>query len=345
MRQRVKKIKLNKLLLRVAAIADKAGVEAFLVGGAVRDALAGKKNYDLDIMSEKNPEALVRPVAKLIKGRVKSYPRFGTFCVETPKGLRIDFATARKEVYERPGALPKVSFSDIESDAARRDFTVNALALRLNGMRRGAVIDYYSGQRDLKNGVLRILHSGSFRDDPTRIFRLARFASRGFRIDRLTGKAARAGARFLRRVSVERRSAELMLMMGEKNPYGALQTFKELGAADIALPGLDISERLAGLEKKKTPDQRFAALFAEKDKAARLALYRELRFPRKLQNGIERCLAPKAGKAALNGYDLIKMGYRQGPVFKKILLSLAAKRIRSRRAAKKYVFDNFPQKI
>jgi len=340
-----KNVKLNPILKRLGKVAAHLGLNAFLVGGAVRDLLSGKKDLDWDIMTEESPEPLVLAAAKLTGGRVTAYPQFGTFSVENARGLRIDFATARKETYSSPGALPEVVFSGLENDIFRRDFTVNALAVRLGGVKSGEIIDFFGGKRDLKNRILRVLHRKSFRDDPTRIFRLARFASRGFRIDRLTGKLALAGAGFISRISPERAARELLLILEEKDPYAALKTLQGWGITEKLLRGTDVSPRLSALAKIETLDGRLAFLFSLTAKSRRLETYKALRFSNKLVNSIEKLLAPAKIKPVLGGKDLIKMGYRQGPVFKTILDGLARSGIVSRAKARKFVFDNFPQKI
>jgi hypothetical protein len=118
-----------------------------------------------------------------------------------------------------------------------------------------------------------------------------------------------------------------------------------LGAVGIALPGIEISQRLSNISKLKGVEKRLALLLSTADKYSRGEIYTGLRFSNKLKNSIEKLLEPKKHKPALNGNDLIKMGYKQGPIFKKILESLSLSGIVSRTKAKKHVFDNFPQKI
>ena len=339
------RIRLDPVLVKIGRIAVAMKLDAYLVGGTVRDLLTGKKGLDWDIVTEGDPEPLVRAAAKLVKGRVTSYPMFGTYSVETRAGRRIDFATARKETYARPGALPQVVFSGIEHDIFRRDFTINALAANLNGGKTAGVVDLFGGRRDLNNRVLRVLHRKSFRDDPTRIFRLARFAARGFRVDKLTEKLAAASAGLVSRVSAERAARELMLVMEEKDPYAALKTLAGWKVTDSLIPGVEISSRLSGLSKIRAPESRLALLFSQVTKKSRQKYYSALRFSNKLRNRVEKLLEPDKKKPALNGNDLIKMGYAQGPRFKVILNALAESGIVSRPAAKRFVFDNFPQKI
>ena len=109
-----KKVKLSPLLLSIGRSASAIGLNAYLVGGAVRDALTGKVNFDLDIMVEGNPEALVKAVAKQLKAKITTHPEFGTFKIKGPGGVVVDFAAARKETYRRAGALPKVVFYSLK---------------------------------------------------------------------------------------------------------------------------------------------------------------------------------------------------------------------------------------
>jgi tRNA nucleotidyltransferase (CCA-adding enzyme) len=156
-------------------------------------------------------------------------------------GGRFDLARARRERYPRPGALPEVEPAPIEEDLRRRDFTVNAVALGLGGARRGDLLSVPGALDDLDTGTLRVLHDKSFRDDPTRLLRLARYAGRlGFGPDEHTAALAReaisAGA--LATVSGARLGAELRLMAGEADPQSGLDELHRLGVADALIPGL-----------------------------------------------------------------------------------------------------------
>ncbi len=341
----LKKIKINKTLSRIGCIAEAKGLNSYLVGGAVRDLLTGKKDLDWDIVVEGNPLPLVKAAAKLVKGSYVSYPQFGTFSVEASSGANIDFATARKETYAKPGALPKVVFSSLEDDISRRDFTLNALAVSLKPGSAGEIIDMYGGKKDLENRVLRVLHNRSFKDDPTRIFRLARFAGRGYKIDKPTEMLAVSGASYVSYVSPSRLFRELILIIGEKNPFAALNILNEWKITGKLLPGVVVSTRLKQLSSLRTIDERMAFLLSGSEVEARMKIYASLRFPNKLKNSIEKLLEPVKAKPALSGKDLIKMGYKQGPRIGEILKSLTRSGIVSRAKAKKHVFDNFPQKI
>ena len=141
----------------------------YLVGGPVRDALLGRPVRDLDFTVAGDALVLAAELQGELGGQWRTHPRFGTAsgCIG---GQRIDLAGARRERYARPGALPQVAPGTLQDDLARRDFSINAMALPLAGV-RPRVVDYGGGPADLAAGVIRTLHPGSFRDDPTRMLR------------------------------------------------------------------------------------------------------------------------------------------------------------------------------
>jgi tRNA nucleotidyltransferase (CCA-adding enzyme) len=198
-----------------------------LVGGAVRDVLMGVRPDDVDFVVEGDAATM----AARLGGTVKVHDRFGTSTV-TLDGFTYDLARARRETYSRPGALPDVTPAPLEQDLHRRDFTVNAMAIRLNGRRRGELLTAPRALGDLEARLLRVLHDRSFVDDPTRLFRLCRYRSRlGFEIE--GGTAARARLAIhehaLRTVSGSRIGAELRLLAREPDPVAALRSLHELG--------------------------------------------------------------------------------------------------------------------
>jgi len=161
--------------------ATNQGLPVYLVGGPVRDALLGTSVKDLDCVLLGDAPALAQDLATELGGTVTVHPRFGTATVAV-EGDRVDVVTARKEVYPFPGSLPEVAASSLEDDLARRDFTINAMALPLSGD-SPAVIDPHGGIHDLASRSVRTLHPGSFADDPTRMLRAVRYEQRlGFRI-------------------------------------------------------------------------------------------------------------------------------------------------------------------
>ncbi len=209
-----------------------AGVTgAWLVGGAVRDLLLGREVVDLDVVVEGDGVAAARTAAATLDGSVREHGRFGTATVLAPDGFAFDVVTARAESYPAPGALPEVRPGTLEEDLARRDFTVNALALGLAG---GELREHPGGLEDLEARVLRVLHSGSFRDDPTRLLRLVRYGARlDFRPDTRTDALARdavaAGA--VQTVSGPRVRGELLALCAEASAIAALARASEIGLA------------------------------------------------------------------------------------------------------------------
>lgn len=187
----------------------------FLVGGAVRDLLLGRGRADIDIVVEGDASAL----ASRLGAGVVEHERFATAKVSL-NGHEVDVAAARTETYPHPGALPEVAAAGFNEDLARRDFTINAMAIPLVGDPH--LIDPFSGRDDLAAGVLRVMHAGSFLDDPTRALRAARYASRfDFDLEPETAELLRGAA--LDTVSADRCGAELRRLAAEPHAVVALE--------------------------------------------------------------------------------------------------------------------------
>ncbi len=242
--------RLATLLEDVGQFADRCEVSLFLVGGGVRDLLLGIHNLDVDLVVEGDGIALARKLGEVLQARVKVHERFGTAIVLLPDGLKLDVATARTEYYEYPTALPTVERSSIKKDLYRRDFTINALAVRLNGKGFGDVLDFYGGQRDLHDKVIRVLHGLSFVEDPTRVFRAIRFETRfGFRLGKDT-TALIAGAvkmNLFHRLSGHRLLEELKMLFSEREPRQAIKRLADSGLLRFIHPKLSWSNRLEAL--------------------------------------------------------------------------------------------------
>lgn len=175
------------VLKEVGARAADHAINAYLVGGSVRDVLLNTASHDYDVVLESDAIVFAKSFAKARHASVVPYPKFGTATIKMEKGLVLDFVTARREKYIKPGAMPKVTPSDMYDDLYRRDFTINAIAVSLHPDRLGEVLDYFHGVDDVGNKQLRVLHSLSFIDDPTRILRLIRYKERlGFDIEPVT---------------------------------------------------------------------------------------------------------------------------------------------------------------
>lgn len=214
----------------VGKIADELKIPAYIVGGPVRDKLLGRPNSDLDFVVEGDGIKFAETLNKKLKGKLTVYRAFGTASIEL-KGKRIDVVTSRKETYKHSAAYPTVKPGSIKDDLFRRDFTINAMAIAINKKNFGRLVDFYGGRKDLKKGVIRIMHDKSFMDDPTRIFRAVRFSVRfGFKIEphtkRLIKKAVLDG--LLGEVNAGRIRKEIELFLKEKNPKKCLDVFSKL---------------------------------------------------------------------------------------------------------------------
>ena len=167
-----------RLLRQIGRLADERGVSVYLVGGVVRDLLLQRESLDLDLTVEGDGIAFARLVADRYGAGLVVFERFATARLVFPDGLKMDIATTRRESYAQPALLPTVQPASIEADLSRRDFTINAIAVQLNRRQFGRVLDPCGGQGDLRAHTIRVLHAGSFQDDPTRIFRAIRFEQR-----------------------------------------------------------------------------------------------------------------------------------------------------------------------
>jgi tRNA nucleotidyltransferase (CCA-adding enzyme) len=203
-----------------------AGTPVYLVGGAVRDLLLGRERTDLDLAVEGD----VAELGRRLGGDVHAHERFATATVRTDE-LELDLAAARSESYPRPGALPEVRPATLAEDLARRDFTVNAMAVPLTG--DAELIDPHRGLADLESGVLRILHDRSFVDDPTRALRAARYAGRyGFELEPRTEVLLRHAD--LAAVSNDRVQAELRKLAAEPRARRGFELLDEWGLVPLA---------------------------------------------------------------------------------------------------------------
>lgn len=220
------------LLDKISFLADSLNLKAYLVGGFVRDILMGKKNVDIDIVVEGDAISFAKAFKEKFSYRYVSFPKFQTAIIEHPKLKKIDVASARSEVYKKPGNPPDVEATTIRNDMYRRDFTINSIAIQLNQNQRGLLIDFFHGRRDLQLGVIRVLHNLSFIDDPTRILRAIRFEQRfNFKMDVKTLHLLRNGIELdsLSTVAVERIQQELIHSCNETVPQKFFYRLYELG--------------------------------------------------------------------------------------------------------------------
>jgi tRNA nucleotidyltransferase (CCA-adding enzyme) len=224
----------------LAPVAAVATAPVYLVGGAVRDLLLGRGRADIDLV-------VVGDAAELAAGvgaEWTQHERFGT-AKAVLDGHRIDIAAARVETYPEPGALPEVDPApDIEADLSRRDFTINAMAVPLG--EGSDLIDPHGGRADLEAGRLRVLHAGSFRDDPTRALRAARYAARfGFAPEPET--AALLLEADLEAISADRRDADLRRIAAEPEAARALELLEGWGLVAPRAGGIELARRVEGL--------------------------------------------------------------------------------------------------
>ena len=238
----------RELLLLAGKLGRELRMPVYAVGGFVRDILMHKPNQDIDLVAEGNGIALAKALAKELNGRVRIHPQFLTSMVifHDAKGgeQRIDVATARLEYYESPGALPTVELSSIKMDLYRRDFTINALALRLDCTPFGKIVDFFGGRRDIKEKVIRVLHTLSFVEDPTRCLRAVRFEQRyGFRIGQGSEKLIKNALKLnlMDRLSPCRLFHEFQHICAEENPPACIFRLNQLGILQAISPTLRLN--------------------------------------------------------------------------------------------------------
>jgi tRNA nucleotidyltransferase (CCA-adding enzyme) len=242
------------LVRRISQTAHEMGYVPYFVGGLVRDLLLGNPIVDVDLVIEGDGIALARRLAADLGGRVRTHKRFGTAkwllsqrvwrqvtgsVAHDELPPNVDFVTARTEFYTHPTALPQVERSSIKQDLHRRDFTINTLAIRLDPDHWGELLDFYGGEADLQSDIIRVLHSLSFVDDPTRMLRAARLESRvGFHLDPRSEKLIADALPLLKRVSGDRIRHELEQIFRETEPERAVIRLDELGILAHVHPGL-----------------------------------------------------------------------------------------------------------
>ncbi|MEK7325019.1 MAG: CBS domain-containing protein [Chloroflexota bacterium] len=249
------------LLHLVSDEAAALNVSPFIVGGFVRDLLLGQPSLDFDIVVEGDAIALARRLAAKHGGRVTAHAQFGTAKWKLPPELapaistgHLDLVSARTEFYAHPSALPEVERGSIKLDLHRRDFTLNTLAIRLDRDAFGDLLDFWGGEPDLRNGLIRALHSISFVDDATRMLRAVRFEQRfGFGIEARTAELIAHALHLLHKVSGDRIRHELDLILQEAEPEHHIARLAELGILSHIHPELpadpDLPRRLRAVRE------------------------------------------------------------------------------------------------
>jgi tRNA nucleotidyltransferase (CCA-adding enzyme) len=263
------------LIRRIGEVAAERSDRLYFVGGIVRDLLLGQPIVDVDLVVEGDAIALCETLIDVFGGEMRKHRRFGTAkWLLSPQVWRqvapqiseheaaslpefIDFVTARTEFYTKPTALPTVEWSSIKQDLHRRDFTINTLAIWLSPGHWGEMLDFFGGKEDIEKGVIRVLHSLSFVDDPTRILRAARFEARlGFHLDPRSEALISEALPLLDRVTGGRIRHELEQIFRERAPEAALERLDTLGALQQIDPSLRYDDEV---------HHRFARLRAELD--------------------------------------------------------------------------------
>lgn len=230
-----------QLLQTIGGVAEKLGFNAFAVGGFVRDLLLKKQNLDLDIVIEGDGIEFAKSLARHLGGRCRTHERFKTAMVLMPDGFKIDIATARLEYYEYPAAMPTVELSSIKLDLFRRDFTINAMAIKLNPEHFGTLIDFFNSQNDLKQKTIKVLHNLSFVEDPSRIFRAIRFEQRmEFLISPHTRRLIinAVNMKLFGKGQDPRFLSELKIIFSEENPLPAIERLAEFDLFQFLWPDL-----------------------------------------------------------------------------------------------------------
>ena len=231
---------------QVAQVAESHGLQAYLVGGAVRDALLGLPVCDIDITVMGLTTQLAEEAARVLNGDIAVRSQFNTFALDA-SGRHIDLAMTRRETYSNSGALPIVVPDTIQRDLTRRDFSINAMAVSINAASFGRLLDPFDGQSDLKAGLVRVLHHDSFRDDATRILRAARYVTRlGFSLETRTEHLLRRDSSYLDTISPARLRDEFERVLQEVRAVSTLEMLHYLGALRSLYPALVFSSQVSG---------------------------------------------------------------------------------------------------
>lgn len=249
-----------------AEVAHKHKTRAVLVGGVVRDMLLNRPVVEADFMVEPPSAPVAHELAHRTHARLVEHDRFQTFNLTFRGGRKIDLVTARQETYPAPAILPKVTPSTIDADLSRRDFTINAMACWIDEKRFGELLDPFNGRVDMSRRSLRALHETTFFDDPTRIYRAARFAGRlGFTVESKTRAwiAASVQAGIPGRLSAARKRHEFELILKDHRPTATLQLLKDWDMLRFLHPDWTAVDVTAmGLDGILAPDEKTSLLEA-----------------------------------------------------------------------------------
>lgn len=241
--------------------------DVLAVGGVVRDALLDRPaGPDVDLVVDGDPGPVAESLAARLDGRLTAHPEFRTAEIRRADGHVVDLVGARAERYPEPGALPEVRAGTLAEDLARRDFSINAMALRLAGSEAGTIVDSHDGGADLAAGVIRVLHAVSFTDDPSRVVRATRYGARlGFVLEPDTERLARAAAGAVDPENA-RVQAELVRLLDEPEVAEGLARLSDLGVGWLVPRGALVPAVGAALEASRQlrvpSEDRAAAILA-----------------------------------------------------------------------------------
>ncbi len=233
-----------QLLHLIRDEATQRGLPLYIVGGSVRDLVLSRRLNDFDLTVEGDAIRLARALSSKYGGLVTAHTKFGTAKWFLPENLKtdhdtLDLISARSETYKHPAALPTVKLGSLIDDLRRRDFTINALAVRLDGSHFGELRDDLNGMDDLQKGMVRVLHPRSFIDDPTRMYRAVRYEGRyGFKIAEDTLALIPEARPFVEKLSAQRIRHELDLILEEPNAVSMLKRLDELDLLSVIHPAL-----------------------------------------------------------------------------------------------------------
>ena len=326
------------LLQAIKETAERHHLPIYIVGGYVRDLLLDRPGEDFDIVVEGDAIFLARAISDQFGGRVVSHGRFGTakwqikeiaghlaeqLSLPEPTAITdlpasLDFISARTEFYEYPTALPTVERGSIKLDLHRRDFTINTMAMRLNGRHHGELYDFWGGLADLRQKRIRVLHSLSFVDDPTRMLRAARFEQRfHFHMEARTLDLIHEAGDLLRQVSGDRIRHEFNLIFQEDDPPAVFQRLEELNLLEAILPGLtwgkdqmrDWGNLIGSPEKLESefnsPDLYWLAFFYRFDPAKLESACQRLKLPQGISGTLEAAARLKSGMGQLADMSVV----------------------------------------
>jgi len=245
------KDELTGIIQRISTVADQTGTETYLVGGVIRDRLLGREIEDVDITVVGDGIEFAEKLAQSMQiERVVKYEKFGTAMIPY-KNYSIEVATARSERYEEDSRKPDVAAGSLEEDLKRRDFTINALAMPLNGDKIYELVDFYNGLQDLNNGVIKtpLDPLETFSEDPLRMLRAVRFATQlGFYIDDKTFRSISKVKKRIKIISQERITEELVkIIKAERKPSNGFILLDRCGLLEIILPDI---KNLKGVDQK-----------------------------------------------------------------------------------------------